>query len=95
MSTDTTVSTNFAATCWKCGQPIQYTAGVADQSHVCKRDDVLRWEGYLEGWHSGYRQAAENPADPMVMADRAEYGSGWAGVMRTGSLTVSGCKEDR
>ncbi len=51
MDTDTGVTTEFAATCWTCGQPIQYTAGIADPGHVCKRDDVIRWEGHVEGWH--------------------------------------------
>lgn len=92
MSNDTTVATEFAATCWTCGQPIQYTAGIADPGHTCKRDDILRWEGYLEGWQSGYRQAAENPADPMVQADRVEYGTGWAGAMKTGGFNI-GCAE--
>jgi hypothetical protein len=94
VSTDTTVSTDFFATCWTCGQAIQYTGGTADPGHTCKRDDILRWEGHLEGWHEGYKFAAENPADPMVQADRADYGSGWAGTMRTGGFSI-GCVEDQ
>ncbi|WP_304455959.1 hypothetical protein [Nocardiopsis sp. YSL2] len=85
--------TDFTATCWECGQPIQHTGGIADPAHVCKPEDATRWAAYLEGWHDGYRQAAENPADPMVMADRAAYGTGWAGVMRTGEFSISGCAD--
>lgn len=48
-----------------------------------------RWSAHQDGWHSGYRFAVENPDDPMVLADADDYGTGWAGWMRSGgALTL-------
>ena len=58
--------------------------------HGCR----LRWiarrvaRAKSEGWDEGYRFALENVSDPMVYADLNEYGSGWAGVIAAGGITV-------
>lgn len=93
MSADYSVTYATESRCWTCGVMVPCDYG-QPREHTCKSEDVTRWEGYLEGWHEGYKFAAKNPADPMVMADRAEYGTGWAGAMRTGGLTISGCEEE-
>ena len=45
--------------------------------------------GHRDGWHEGYRFAVENRDDEMVLADADDYGTGWAGHMRVGHITVA------
>lgn len=78
--------------CWTCGRQIKLrTPGGAQRRHWCRLHWFARakWAAELDGWHSGYRWAAENPNDPLVAADRDDYGRGWAGHMRVGHLTVT------
>lgn len=79
--------------CWTCGveTPRDPQHPELEQPHTCNPEDVTRWGGYLEGWQEGYRFAIKNLADPMVQADRVEYGTGWAGPMRTGGIVITGC----
>lgn len=39
-------------------------------------------------WQDGYRFAVDHIEEPMVYADVAEYGTGWAGVLQTG-ITIT------
>lgn len=56
----------------------------------------LRWiarrvaRAKIEGWNEGYEFALDNISDPMVYADLTEYGSGWAGLIEQGGITVDG-----
>lgn len=65
------------------------------------RGGPLRWHGCRvrwiarrvaharsEGWNDGYRFALDNVSDPMVYADMTEYGTGWAGVIERGGITI-------
>jgi hypothetical protein len=58
--------------------------------HACKLRWLSRqrWKAHQDGWHSGYRFAVENSDDPAVLADADDYGTGWAGHMRVGHITV-------
>jgi hypothetical protein len=55
----------------------------------------LRWiarrvaRARTEGWNEGYRFALANISDPMVYADLNEYGSGWAGAIAGGGITIA------
>ena len=79
-----------ASTCWGCGRTIRHrTAGGPRRWHGCRLRLLsrARWRSHLGGWHEGYRFAVENRDDPLVLADGADYGTGWAGHMRVGHLT--------
>jgi hypothetical protein len=41
-----------------------------------------------EGWDEGYRFALDNVSDPLVYADLTEYGTGWAGLIQRGGITI-------
>lgn len=86
-----TISYPAADRCWTCG--IETPRQQPDQPapHECQPDDITRWGGFLEGWHDGYRFGIENLAEPLVQADRVEYGTGWAKHMRTGGIVIEGC----
>ena len=81
-----------SARCWTCGQMVKLKAfGKRPKHHGCRLRwrARARWAGHLEGWHEGYRFAVEQPDDPMVLADRDDYGTGWAALMRNGGIEVS------
>jgi len=54
----------------------------------------LRWikrrveRARSEGWNEGYKFALEHISDPMVYADLNEHGTGWAGLIEQGGLTI-------
>lgn len=72
--------------CWVEG--CNHGRGPSDARSVARRARRLRAGPHLEGWHEGYRFAVENADDPMVLADADDYGTGWAGHMRVGHLTI-------
>ena len=78
--------------CWDCGRMVRHKPPGGPQArHWCRFRLLsrLRWAAHQEGWHSGYRFAVEHPNDPMVLADANDYGTGWAGWMRSGgALTI-------
>lgn len=77
--------------CWECGRWTRHKPyGGPHVRHFCRLRlfSRARWRGHREGWHEGYRFAVEHPDDPMVARDRHDYGSGWAGAMRAGGLTL-------
>jgi hypothetical protein len=80
-----------SSTCWACGRVVKHKPlGGRQKRHGCRLRFLsrTRWRGHLAGWHEGYRFAVEHPADPMVLADADDYGTGWAGHMRVGHVTV-------
>lgn len=85
------VSWAGTSTCWDCGRKVRHKPqGGPQRFHWCRLRvfSRLKWRGHLEGWHEGYRFAVENADDPMVLADGDDYGTGWAGHMRVGHLTI-------
>lgn len=81
-----------AVRCWDCGRMVKCRPeGRGQRRHWCWLHWLARrrWASYLEGWHEGYRWAAEHPDDPLVLADGEDYGTGWAGHMRVGHITVT------
>lgn len=78
--------------CWSCGRTVKYKPyGGPQRFHFCRLRWLsrLRWKAHLDGWHSGYRFAVENAADPMVHADADDYGTGWAAHMRVGHVNLA------
>lgn len=81
-----------ASTCWGCGRWVKHR----DRDHRMRRHACClrwlsraRWKARLDGWHEGYRTAVQNLDDPLVLADADDYGTGWAGHMRAGHITVA------
>lgn len=77
--------------CWSCGRMVKHhPQGGPQRFHWCSLRWLSRrcWTSYQDGWHSGYRFAVENRDEPLVLADGVDYGTGWAGHMRVGHLTV-------
>lgn len=60
----------------------------------------LRWiarriaRAQSAGWDDGYAFALRNISDPMVYADLNEYGTGWAGLVAQGGLTINAPEDD-
>lgn len=78
--------------CWDCGRMVDHKPyGGPQRFHWCRFRWLsrARWAGHLEGWHSGYRWAVEHPDDPLVLLDAEDYGTGLAGHMRVGHLTIT------
>lgn len=76
--------------CWTCGTNVPCHRGIQAKHHWCRFRWLARarWRAYRDGWHEGYRWAAEHPDDPLVRADADDYGTGWAGHMRVGHITI-------
>lgn len=91
MSEDFQVAYVGASTCWGCGRTVTHRTDGAMRRHACSLRWLSRqrWKAHLGGWHEGYRFAAENADDPLVLADADDYGTGWAGHMRAGHITVA------
>lgn len=58
--------------------------------HGCRLRWIARRVARAEqrGWWEGYQFALDNVSDPMVYADLREYGTGWAGVVERGGITI-------
>ena len=81
-----------SSTCWGCGRTVAHKPnGGPMKRHACRLRFLsrARWAGHRDGWHEGYRFAVENRDDEMVLADADDYGTGWAGHMRVGHITVA------
>lgn len=83
--------------CPKCKRMVKHKPfGGPHRWHGCR----IRWikrrveRRYFEGWHEGYQFALDNVSDPMVYADLNEYGTGWAGVIERGGLTIDARDEE-
>lgn len=86
---------HYAATrkCWTCGRTVKNgPAGrvLPSWRHACalRWFSRAKWRAHQDGWHSGYRWAVENRDDPLCLADGEDYGTGWAGHMRVGHMTI-------
>jgi hypothetical protein len=80
-----------ASVCPSCKRTVRHKPyGGPHRWHGCR----LRWivrrvaRARSEGWDEGYRFALDNISDPMVYADLSEYGTGWAGLVEQGGLTI-------
>lgn len=81
-----------ASVCPRCKRTVRHRCnGGPHRRHGCR----LRWiarrvaQAHMRGWDEGYRFALDNVSDPMVYADLAEYGTGWAGVIANGGLRIT------
>jgi hypothetical protein len=79
--------------CQECKRFVKHKPnGGPHKWHGCR----LRWitrrieRARMEGWDEGYKFAVDNVSDPMVYADIAEYGTGWAGLVAKGGITIDG-----
>lgn len=79
------MTTTWAAT-WKCPDCGATRTIVA--AHECDSTTLAIHQASLAGWVDGYRFALEHHDEPMVAADRAEFGSGWAGMVGTGAVVI-------
>jgi hypothetical protein len=91
------VSFAGASVCPKCKRMVRHKPfGGPHRGHGCR----LRWiarrvaQAESRGWNDGYRFALDNISDPMVYADLANYGSGWAGLIEQGGLMLTSDAED-
>lgn len=82
-----------ASTCPSCKRMVKHKPqGGPHRWHGCR----IRWikrlieRRYYEGWNDGYKFALDNVSDPMVYADLNEYGTGWAGIVDQGGITIDG-----
>lgn len=80
-----------ASMCPSCKRMVRHKPfGGPQRWHGCR----LRWvarrvaQARMEGWDEGYRFALDNVSDPMVYADLSEYGTGWAGAIARGGITI-------
>lgn len=87
--------------CWGCGRQVkcgpQGRVRKGLRRHWCHLHWLarLRWASFLDGWHDAWRFAAENRDDPLLIADGEDYGTGWAGHMRVGHITVTSDEGER
>lgn len=58
--------------------------------HACRLRWIARRVARAEsrGWSEGYAFALRNISDPMVYADLADYGTGWAGLAARGGIEI-------
>ena len=80
-----------ASFCPSCKRTVRHKPqGGPHRWHGCR----LRWiarrvaRARNEGWWEGYQFALDNVSDPMVYADMTDYGSGWAGLVARGGITI-------
>lgn len=85
-----------ASMCRACGRTVEHKPyGGPHRFHWCR----LRWMSRhrerirAAAWEDGYRFACDNIEEPMVYADVANYGDGWAGAVRNG-ITISADSTD-
>jgi hypothetical protein len=80
-----------ASVCQSCKRMVRHKPfGGPHRWHGCRLRWVARRVAHAEarGWDGGYRFALNNVSDPMVYADLSEYGTGWAGMIASGGLTI-------
>jgi hypothetical protein len=88
------MTTTWSST-WKCPDcgiaqaitPGQNTKPLA-AAHECDSTTLAIHQAGIAGWVDGYRFALEHHDEPMVAADRAEFGTGWAGMVGAGAVAV-------
>jgi hypothetical protein len=86
------VSENFTMTCWHCAGTVKVKGGQG-RRHICHLRLIGRWKqrirhaSYLEGYEFAVRGLVKD--DPMVLADADDFGTGWAGSLRSGSSPVT------
>lgn len=88
------MTTTWAAD-WKCpdcgaAEPItpgQNTKPISD-AHECDSVMLAKHQAMIANWIDGYRFALEHLDEPMVRADRDEFGSGWAGLVGHGAVVI-------
>lgn len=81
------VSWCAASKCRACGRTVRHKPhGGPQRFHWCRLRLVSRWRERIRSaaWEDGYRFAVDHIEEPMVYADVAEYGTGWAGAIKTG-----------
>lgn len=81
-----------ASMCLTCGRTVRHKPnGGQHRFHWCRfrwlsrRIERTRSTAYWEG----YRFAVDHIEEPMVYADIAEYGDGWAGVAPQGAIEIT------
>lgn len=81
-----------ASVCPSCKRWVRHRPqGGPLRRHGCR----LRWivrrvaRARSAGWDEGYRFALTNISDPLVYADLTEYGTGWAGFIARGGVTIT------
>lgn len=80
-----------ASACQSCKRTVKHKPnGGPHRWHGCRLRWIVRRVAQAEarGWDDGYRFAVENISDPMVYADLSEYGTGWAGMIASGGVTI-------
>jgi len=86
-----------ASVCPDCKRMVKHRPlGGPPRRHGCR----LRWiarrvaQAESRGWNKGYQFALENVSDPMVYADLTEYGTGWAGFIAQGGISIDCAEEE-
>ena len=81
-----------ASMCRACGRTVRHKPyGGPHRFHWCR----LRWFSRRvervrsAAYWDGYRFAVDHIEEPMVYADVSEYGTGWAGIVAEGGITIS------
>lgn len=80
-----------ASMCLTCGRTVKHKPlGGPHRFHWCRVRLISRWRRSIHSaaWEDGYRFAVTNVSDPMVYADIAEYGTGWAGAVAAGGIVI-------
>lgn len=81
-----------ASMCLTCGRTVKHRPnGGSQKFHGCRLRLISRWRRrvWSAAWEDGYRFAVDHIEDPMVYADVTDYGTGWAGAIRAGGITLS------
>lgn len=78
--------------CLTCGRTVKHKPfGGPQRFHWCRVRFISRWRRRIHAaaWEAGYRFAVDHIEEPMVYADVTDYGTGWAGVIKAGGITIS------
>lgn len=80
-----------ASMCRACGRTVKHKPhGGPQRFHWCRVRLLSRMREQVRStaWRDGYRFALDNISDPLVYADLADYGTGWAGVIEAGAIEI-------
>lgn len=79
----------FTHPCDTCGHTVRVIDTKA-RRHICRLRLIgrVRTKAANAAWLDGYRFALDNVSDPMVRADLVDFGSGWAGLLDAGAVTI-------